>query len=148
MSAPNSAPTTAVTTPPNEPSVLQSLSPVVLKYLHSLSTGQRHLSSSQLAELSSSQYQDRFLEYMRSACSNVVGPIPHIDLTYPISNYFINSSHNTYLEGNQLSSVSSTDAYKNVRSSPFNSLMVVKGSHGSLEIKFEDQGRECAASDE
>ncbi|KAL0931705.1 phospholipase c [Colletotrichum truncatum] len=55
-----------------------------------------------------------FLSYMTSSASAATAPAKEQDLTYPLSSYFISSSHNTYLTGNQLYSESSTEAYKNV----------------------------------
>jgi hypothetical protein len=48
---------------------------------------------------------------------DAVSKLPEKDLSKPLSNYFINSSHNTYLEGNQLASRSSPEAYTNVSTS-------------------------------
>lgn len=45
---------------------------------------------------------------------NAVGKIAEKDLSRSLTNYFINSSHNTYLVGNQLASRSSAEAYSNV----------------------------------
>ncbi|KAK0646178.1 PLC-like phosphodiesterase [Cercophora newfieldiana] len=57
---------------------------------------------------------DDFLNYMTSSATNAVAP-PHAeDASWPLSSYFISSSHNTYLTGNQLYSDSSADAYRNV----------------------------------
>jgi hypothetical protein len=55
-----------------------------------------------------------FADYFLSGSATVLKPAEPLDDSFTLSNYFISSSHNTYLTGNQLSSESSTDAYKNV----------------------------------
>lgn len=55
-----------------------------------------------------------FLAYMASTDAAAVLPRDDEDLSWPMSAYFISSSHNTYLTGNQLYSDSTTEAYANV----------------------------------
>lgn len=55
-----------------------------------------------------------FLAYLSSSASAACRPAEKEDLSAPITEYFISSSHNTYLTGNQLYSDAAADAYTNV----------------------------------
>lgn len=113
----------------NSPYAVQSLSPTILAYLRAaFSSQQPHahrfpslhsrsnasVGASNLDETAEKRDFNDFQTYMTSADSNAERALPDMDLTWPMSNYFINSSHNTYLTGNQLYSESSTSAYTHV----------------------------------
>ena len=54
------------------------------------------------------------LAFLASSTSDVFEPALETDLSQPMSHYFISSSHNTYLTGNQLYSDASVDGYMKV----------------------------------
>ncbi|KAK0131876.1 1-phosphatidylinositol 4,5-bisphosphate phosphodiesterase eta-2 [Merluccius polli] len=57
---------------------------------------------------------DGFTNYMRSPAGDIFNPDHHTvnqDMTQPLCNYYISTSHNTYLTGDQLLSQSRVDMY-------------------------------------
>ena len=86
------------------------LSPTFIKYLkHELESPQQE--SRQEGSVRSLEH---LMKYICSPDADIEGPVQDQSLSWPISNYFISSSHNTYLTGNQLYSDASADGYKNV----------------------------------
>ncbi|KAI9761935.1 MAG: hypothetical protein M4579_000718 [Chaenotheca gracillima] len=87
-----------------------------------------------------------FLTYASSSAFDALAPPISSSLSYPMSNYFICSSHNTYLTGNQLYGQSSTDGYKNVllRGCRCIEIDVWDGEERDLE----EEGKESKESDQ
>ncbi|KAI0133729.1 PLC-like phosphodiesterase [Xylariales sp. AK1849] len=85
----------------------------VIAFLHHVQADKVTDPSGDIATKEELDFND-FLHYMTSAAANALAPPLADELSHPLSSYFISSSHNTYLTGNQLYSDSSTDAYKNV----------------------------------
>ncbi|KAK8044240.1 1-phosphatidylinositol-4-5-bisphosphate phosphodiesterase delta-1 [Apiospora rasikravindrae] len=74
-------------------------------------------SQQQQEELDGGLDFDHFVRYMTSPAAEALAPAPAAqtqDMSWPLNSYFVSSSHNTYLEGNQLTSDASTEAYKKV----------------------------------
>ena len=112
--------------------VIHSFSTTVMSYLKAFATTDKALDHDQLAEFSNLNITGHgskatqsptkkekpdlqaFLKYMASHASNAQAQPQNLDLEFPLSSYFISSSHNTYLTGNQLYSDASTAAYTNV----------------------------------
>lgn len=85
----------------------------IITFLHHRQADKVTEASGNIAAKEELEFQD-FLQYMTSSIANVQAPPEPTDLSWPLSSYYISSSHNTYLTGNQLNSDSDADAYKNV----------------------------------
>ena len=111
-----------------------TVKPALLGYFKEVSSGVRRPTPEQLIEIreggplkDEKSEIDRvelnvLLDYMTRSDSHAMKPPPigDLDLSYPLSSYFISSSHNTYLSGNQLYGDASAEVYKNVGPLNFN----------------------------
>jgi hypothetical protein len=97
----------------------QGWSPAILNYVKEFTAEFDQVESIETnnpdspASATDDQTSNRLLRYLGSDEANAMAPVA-LDATHPISDYFISSSHNTYLWGNQLYGKASTKAYQKV----------------------------------
>lgn len=119
---------------------VKQLTPVISKYLERI-----------YKDCSSSGYKpeedeppltslEDFKSWFQSPASAALAPPIDHNLTFPLCNYYISSSHNTYLSGNQLYGEATTEAYTNVllRGCRCLEIDVYNGSDESSSVSSSD----------
>lgn len=92
----------------------QSWSPAILNYVKEFTAESSQLDKIEGKSIESDgQATHRLLQYLGSDEADAMAPVA-LDASHPISDYFVSSSHNTYLWGNQLYGKASTKAYQKV----------------------------------
>ncbi|KAK5050362.1 hypothetical protein LTR84_003643 [Exophiala bonariae] len=129
---------------PSEKAASFSLTPFSEATLGHLLSAYKALPAQQRAQ-DGHQFSDEssFLSYMASPESAAMSDSVPNDLSYPLSSYYISSSHNTYLSGHQLYGDASVEAYTNVlkRGCRCLEIDVWDGSDSDTSSSDEDEER-------
>lgn len=92
---------------------IRSFQPSTIQLLKTIFAEVSKSKSPQFTDAECTSFSD-FESHMRSSKADALRPLPKLNMDMPLSNYFISSSHNTYLTGHQLYGDSTVEGYKNV----------------------------------